>query len=185
MKHLVWNFDEIRASVVTYNLLFTTISMQCFVSIKHCYFVTSNFKCLNWTFYCFADLYVSFKCDAKCNKKVRFKTLAVSSQRHQFSTFSYFRRSDNLGCDVIMQMRPEASRLCLFTSTSLVHVQHKIYKLAVHVSTYRPCAINIPLNTLFCLLQKHPLDKKAKFLVIASIHSLKQHWLTGRSHFNT
>ena len=93
------------------------------------------------------------------------------SQRHQFSPFSYFRRSDILGCDVIMQMRPEGSRLCLFTSMSLVHVKHKIYKFAVHVNNYQPCAINIPSNTLFCLLQKHPLDKKAKFLVIASIHS--------------
>ena len=52
-----------------------------------------------------------------------------------------------------MQMRPEGSRLCLFTSMSLVHVKQKIYKFAVHVTTYQPCAINIPLNTLFCLLQ--------------------------------
>ena len=95
------------------------------------------------------------------------------------STFSYFRRLDILGCDVIMQMRPEASRLCLFTSMSLVHVQHKIYKFTVHASTYRPCAINIPLNTLFCLLQKHPFDKKG-LIPCDSIHLFIKTTLTHR-----
>ena len=34
---------------------------------------------------------------------------------HQFSMFSYFRGSGILGYNIIMQMRPEVSRLCLFT----------------------------------------------------------------------